>query len=175
MVSPGKQGTYSPNKTIEEFDGTKWVVKQKCQLTCPTGYEKKVDTDRKTEYCAKLEKTLRVRFAYPNATNLAAAFQKIAVSIDGKVYVNSVVKYANQPIELLVRRGRPHPGNKIVSVGDPYLEIEVPLRDSNSKSFEIKILDTSYSNWGDMVTVDRYNLTTLGTSSVIPNNIVWNY
>ena len=54
IVSPGKQGTYSPNKTIEEFDGTKWVVKQKCQLTCPTGYEKKVDPTLHNEYCAKL-------------------------------------------------------------------------------------------------------------------------
>ena len=57
IVSPGKQGTYSPNKTIEEFDGTKWVVKQKCQLTCPTGYEKKVDPTLHNEYCAKSETT----------------------------------------------------------------------------------------------------------------------
>lgn|GEM_PF-3239288 len=55
MVFPGKQGTYTPNKTIEEFDGTKWVVKQKCQLTCPTGYLKKTDPVGQVEYCAKLE------------------------------------------------------------------------------------------------------------------------
>ena len=54
-VFPGKQGTYTPNKTIEEFDGTKWVVKQKCQLTCPTGYLKKTDPVDQVEYCAKLE------------------------------------------------------------------------------------------------------------------------
>ena len=60
MVSPGKQGTYSPNKTIEEFDGTKWVVKQKCQLTCPTGYEKKVDPTLHNEYCAKLTCEYRI-------------------------------------------------------------------------------------------------------------------
>ena len=55
MVFPGKQGIYTPNKTIEEFDGTKWVVKQKCQLTCPTGYLKKTDPVGQVEYCAKLE------------------------------------------------------------------------------------------------------------------------
>ena len=54
-VFPGEQGTYTPNKTIEEFDGTKWVVKQKCQLTCPTGYLKKTDPVDQVEYCAKLE------------------------------------------------------------------------------------------------------------------------
>lgn len=66
MVFPGEQGTYTPNKTIEEFDGTKWVVKQKCQLTCPTGYLKKTDPATQTEYCEKTGKTLRVRFMYPN-------------------------------------------------------------------------------------------------------------
>ena len=65
-VFPGKQGTYTPNKTIEEFDGNKWVVKQKCQLTCPTGYLKKTDPATQTEYCEKTGKTLRVRFMYPN-------------------------------------------------------------------------------------------------------------
>ncbi|MBB1543607.1 MAG: hypothetical protein HG456_002485, partial [candidate division SR1 bacterium] len=66
MVFPGKQGTYSPDKTIEEFVGNKWVVKQKCQLTCPTGYLKKTDSTTQTEYCEKTGKTLRVRFMYPN-------------------------------------------------------------------------------------------------------------
>ena len=173
-VFPGKQGTYTPNKTIEEFDGTKWVVKQKCQLTCPTGYLKKTDPATQTEYCEKIEKRLRLRFMYPNTTLLAPAFKKIAVSIDGKVYANSSVKYADQQINLLVRKGRPHPLNRVVSAGDPYLEVEVPLRDSSSKSFEIKILDTSYGTWENLAMVSRYNLTPWVTS-VVPNRIDWDY
>ena len=57
MVFPGKEGRYSPDKTIEEFVGNKWVIKQKCQLTCDSGYEKKIDPTLHNEYCAKLETT----------------------------------------------------------------------------------------------------------------------
>ena len=54
IVPPGEQGTYSPNKTIEEFDGTKWVVKQKCQLTCNPGYYRQVDFVSGNQ-CSKLK------------------------------------------------------------------------------------------------------------------------
>lgn len=50
-VEPGKKGKYDPNKTIEAYRGGKWVVTKKCQLTCPAGYEKKVDSISNNEYC----------------------------------------------------------------------------------------------------------------------------
>ena len=50
-VEPGQQGKYDPNKTIEVYREGKWEVAQKCQLTCPAGYEKKVDPSSKKESC----------------------------------------------------------------------------------------------------------------------------
>ena len=50
-VEPGQEGKYDPNKTIEVYREGKWEVVQKCQLTCPAKYEKKVDPSSKKESC----------------------------------------------------------------------------------------------------------------------------
>ena len=55
-VEPGQKGKYDPNKTIEVYRGGKWEVAQKCQLTCPAEYEKKVDPSSKKESCELIGK-----------------------------------------------------------------------------------------------------------------------
>ena len=161
MVFPGKQGTYTPNKTIEEFDGTKWVVKQKCQLTCPTGYLKKTDSTTQTEYCEKIGKTLRVRFMYPNEWRYTDYFRGMQLvphnpprSIRWST-TNSILKTATEKLEIAVWTQ----DEVRVNVWDPYLELNMPFtRTSDSLYFVLAVGETLESEHATEK-IRLYNLT----------------
>ena len=161
MVFPGKQGTYSPDKTIEEFDGTKWVVKQKCQLTCPTGYLKKTDSTTQTEYCEKTGKTLRIRFMYPNEWRYTDYFRGMQLvphnpprSIRWST-TNSILKTATEKLEIAVWTK----DEVRVNVWDPYLELNMPFtRTSDSLYFVLAVGETLESEHATEK-IRLYNLT----------------
>ena len=160
-VFPGKQGTYTPNKTIEEFDGTKWVVKQKCQLTCPTGYLKKTDSTTQTEYCEKTGKTLRIRFMYPNEWRYTDYFRGMQLvphnpprSIRWST-TNSILKTATEKLEIAVWTK----DEVRVNVWDPYLELNMPFtRTSDSLYFVLAVGETLESEHATEK-IRLYNLT----------------
>ena len=161
MVFPGKQGTYSPDKTIEEFVGNKWVVKQKCQLTCPTGYLKKTDSTTQTEYCEKTGKTLRVRFMYPNEWRYTDYFRGMQLvphnpprSIRWST-TNSILKTATEKLEIAVWTQ----DEVRVNVWDPYLELNMPFtRTSDSLYFVLAVGETLESEHATEK-IRLYNLT----------------
>ena len=161
MVFPGKQGTYSPDKTIEEFVGNKWVVKQKCQLTCPTGYLKKTDSTTQTEYCEKTGKTLRVRFMYPNEWRYTDYFRGMQLvphnpprSIRWST-TNSILKTATEKLEIAVWTK----DEVRVNVWDPYLELNMPFtRTSDSLYFVLAVGETLESEHATEK-IRLYNLT----------------
>ena len=161
MVFPGKQGTYTPNKTIEEFDGTKWVVKQKCQLTCPTGYLKKTDPATQTEYCEKIGKRLRIRFMYPNEWRYTDYFRGMQLvphnpprSIRWST-TNSILKTATEKLEIAVWTQ----DEVRVNVWDPYLELNMPFtRTSDSLYFVLAVGETLESEHATEK-IRLYNLT----------------
>ena len=160
-VFPGKQGTYTPNKTIEEFDGTKWVVKQKCQLTCPTGYLKKADSTTQTEYCEKIGKRLRIRFMYPNEWRYTDYFRGMQLvphnpprSIRWST-TNSILKTATEKLEIAVWTQ----DEVRVNVWDPYLELNMPFtRTSDSLYFVLAVGETLESEHATEK-IRLYNLT----------------
>ena len=160
-VFPGKQGTYTPNKTIEEFDGTKWVVKQKCQLTCPTGYLKKTDPATQTEYCEKIGKRLRIRFMYPNEWRYTDYFRGMQLvphnpprSIRWST-TNSILKTATEKLEIAVWTQ----DEVRVNVWDPYLELNMPFtRTSDSLYFVLAVGETLESEHATEK-IRLYNLT----------------
>ena len=160
-VFPGKQGTYTPNKTIEEFDGTKWVVKQKCQLTCPTGYLKKTDSTTQTEYCEKIGKRLRIRFMYPNEWRYTDYFRGMQLvphnpprSIRWST-TNSILKTATEKLEIAVWTQ----DEVRVNVWDPYLELNMPFtRTSDSLYFVLAVGETLESEHATEK-IRLYNLT----------------
>lgn len=160
-VFPGKQGTYTPNKTIEEFDGTKWVVKQKCQLTCPTGYLKKADSTTQTEYCEKIGKRLRIRFMYPNEWRYTDYFRGMQLvphnpprSIRWST-TNSILKTATEKLEIAVWTQ----DEVRVNVWDPYLELTMPFtRTSDSLYFVLAVGETLESEHATEK-IRLYNLT----------------
>lgn len=161
MVFPGKQGTYTPNKTIEEFDGTKWVVKQKCQLTCPTGYLKKTDPATQTEYCEKTGKTLRVRFMYPNEWRYTDYFRGMQLVPHNPPRsrrwstTNSILKTATEELEIAVWTK----DEVRVNVWDPYLELTMPFtRTSDSLYFVLAVGETLESEHATEK-IRLYNLT----------------
>ena len=163
MVFPGKQGTYTPNKTIEEFDGTKWVVKQKCQLTCDSGYVKKTDSATQTEYCEKTGKTLRVRFMYPNKWQNTEYFRGMQLDLRNNLRApgnnprpsgniprpsgnnprppersaaKGILKTATEAFEIAVWTQ----DEVRVNVWDPYLELTMPFtRTSDSLDYSLAV------------------------------------
>lgn len=173
IVSPGKQGTYSPNKTIEEFDGTKWVVKQKCQLTCPTGYLKKTDSATQTEYCEKTGKTLRVRFMYPNTERYTDYFKAMQLrpNITHRwTIANSTLKSATEELEIAGWSE-----NEVrVNVWDPYLELTMPFtRTKDYLSFILAVGETLEAEHGTE-NIKLYDLTKT-SSNRGPNDVYPRY
>jgi len=161
MVFPGKEGRYSPDKTIEEFVGNKWVIKQKCQLTCPTGYLKKTDSTTQTEYCEKTGKTLRIRFMYPNEWRYTDYFRGMQLvphnpprSIRWST-TNSILKTATEKLEIAVWTK----DEVRVNVWDPYLELNMPFtRTSDSLYFVLAVGETLESEHATEK-IRLYNLT----------------
>lgn len=98
----------------------------------------------------------------------------MTLSIDENIYTADL-KYAEQAIELKDIMIKSHPWNRQIAVGDPYLEIEVPLNNFNNaaKSFELKILDTAYTTWDKETPIMSYNLTPWLNSPI--DIIDWNY